>query len=324
MKNFFSGLISLIIVAGVAFGGFLAWDYYKNDAKIFNELFISNDSEDVLDDVVIRPNKPGDDKEDVTDPEEPGDDNTGDNVVTKPELTNDFELSFDGDTESNGLDCVVIENDKTSQAGIVNANIGSLSSYDEWNDVYYSLRFMPTSTNYNTFIAGGSFRMGVDMRVWFRSVNGGSSNSIEVYLGGIRYRLFDKQLTALYNDFVDCGFIDFQVGKVDEQNQFFGFCFKTENVVVSYLSDGSGTFGNATLFNAGISSPTSPMYLTLDEVFIVDTDISADGSGINYYIQADYSNDEDCTYVNATDTAEWFTTAYYDLGNNFVDDEAFS
>ena len=37
---------------------------------------------------------------------------------------------------------------------------------------------------------------------------------------------------------------------------------------------------------------------------------SADGSGINYYIQADYPNDEDCTYVNVTDTAEWFKNAY--------------
>lgn len=298
MKNFFSGLISLIIVAGVAFGGFLAWDYYKNDAKIFNDLFISNDSEDVLDDVVIRPNKPGNDNEDVED-------------VKPTMLDNDFELSFGGDTEYNGLDCVVIENNKTSQAGIVNDIIGFLSSDNEWNDVYYSLRFMPTSTTYSTFIAGGSFRMGVDMRVWFRSVNGGATNTLDVYIGGIRYRLIDEQLTALCNDFKECGYLNFEVGKIDEQNQFFGFCLKTENVTVSYVSDGSGTLGNASLFKATTSSATSGTeFLTLNEIFIVNTDISHVGAGINYYIQADYPNDEDCTYVNVTDTAEWFKNAY--------------
>ncbi len=298
MKKFFSGVISVIIVAGVAFGGFLAWDYYKNDAKIFNELFISNDSEDVLDDVVIRPNKPGKDNEDVED-------------VKPTMLDNDLELSFDGNTEYNGLDCVVIENNKTSSAGIVNDIIGFVSSDSAWNDVYYSLKFMPTSTSYSTFIAGGSFRMGVDMRVWFRSVNGGATNTLDVYLGGTRYRLIDEQLTALCNDFKECGYLNFEVGKIDEQNQFFGFCIKTENVVVSYVSDGTGTLGNASLFKATTSSATSGTeFLTLNEIFIVNTDISHGGSGINYYIQADYPNEEDCTYVNVTDTVEWFKNAY--------------
>lgn len=304
MKNLISGMLAVIFFIILAFGGVLIWDIAGNDGKITNSLFIKieNDDEDV--------------NEDNVNPEDPSEDES------TAFLTSNLKLSFMTDTVLNGVNCATVENEKTAQQGMVSNTIAwqRENAIDGYNPTLFSIRWNSTTNDVNTLTVGGAVSIGGDTRFLIRAVPSNSTvpYSFDIFYGGTRYRLIDESVKTLFNDYLNCGYIDFEIGAIKYNDvAYYGFRFSTENEEITYFSDNSGTLKNETLMflcasSNSTSGETTSLYSFMNRLENNELTFSNSFS-MSAITMISYATDSSATYVSVENTSTWFKNKVIDL-----------
>ena len=292
MKSFISGLLGFVFFIALAFGAFIFWDVSANGADITNSIFLGSGEK------IEEP------KDEIKEPE----DDYG-------FLTSAFNFTFATDSVFNGVDAKRVENEKTAKAGMINLSLaGSFIDGVDGSSYYpamYSIKF--NSTAAPDFISFGSeFGNVGNARILFRAVpSSAAPYSIDFMSYGVRYRFIDDSAKDLYEDYLVCGYIDFEIGTIFYGDKaYYGFRFARKNCEITYFNDNSGTLKNETLFfKAENSHSTSGETTTLGSLFngFEYRPIGFNNSsGLTAVVYASYAQDEDCTYVSAQNTSKWF------------------
>lgn len=303
MKNLISGMLAVIFFIILAFGGVLIWDIAENDGKITNSLF---ETEIENDDV----------NEDNVKPDLPDEESTA-------FLTSNLLFIFKTDTVFNGVNCATIENEATAQQSIVYDYIAYQreNAIDGYNPTLYSLRWNSPTNDVSTFTVGSYLRIDGDVRILLRAVPGNSTvpYSFDIFYGGTRYRFIDNSIKTLFNDYLNCGYINFDFGAVMYNDvAYYGFRFSTENEEITYFSDNSGTLKNETLMfecasSNSTSGQTTSLYSLLSSLETTGVEMTNSYQGVGAATMINYATTESATYLSAENTSTWFKNKVIDL-----------
>ena len=226
-------------------------------------------------------------------------------------------------SEFNGAPAIKVDNAKTTGNDLTYSQLADRYTSDEENykDVAYSIRWNATTDKVNFLTVGTVFRCGGDTRIYLRAVPSSSvPYSIDFVVGSYRYRYISSDIEALYNDFLQCGYIDFDIGcKEFNGNKYYAFRFATENVEFNYEpnSDTASINNDTKFFLASSSTSTSGEEITFGAIerFYNSSIGFSIGNSLSVITYVSYVENNDCTYVTAQNSSTWFNEY---LNNNAV------
>lgn len=239
-------------------------------------------------------------------------------VIETLPIQSTLKLNFITDTVFNGVSCKKIENEITAQLGMIDDTISY--SYEknyisgDYNPVLYTIRWQSETTDVSTLLVGTIARFNDNLKIVFRAVPGNDTvpYSLDFLKDGERYRYIDNKLELLFNDYKECGYINFEAGSFKYNGvAVYGFRFSTENEEFTYLSDNTGDIKNDTTFfkcltsNSTSGTETTSLYSFMSDLDSNSIQFNSSNFDIIATTMISYATDSSATYVSVENTSNW-------------------
>lgn len=259
-----------------------------------------------------------------------------------------FTLDYDNRYSLNGLSGYFKSNDDISMSNISRIPVGCLDSSEggfaltqtfynaviEGYEFGYPVLSKNTSGNINYHNTGFAFRCNQQTySIFFRSADYSSDAcSIDIIVGFSRYRYIGNNVTELYNDFKECGYVKCELfqEKIYKNEYLFGFKFSTENKSISYnnINTGDITDESVLYYCPVVSSHNEDKVYSISDLMVAVNSTPLENfedkvlfslcTG-SYTSTAEHGESYYSLFLNVTIGSEYFNDIYWNYRNNVTD-----